>query len=386
QEDVDEVDVSSVPEEVLRNIEADTYWCMSKLLDGIQDNYTFAQPGIQMKVKMLEELVSRIDERVHRHLDGHEVRYLQFAFRWMNNLLMRELPLRCTIRLWDTYQVLGKQTHGPCSTLLCTLTCGVDGVSAPVNVLSSVVLLPRAMARAVWRPLHRFPVTCRAHQMTLRCRAPKGLGYPDEGTLQIDLAVLLLYFHSSMAGETGLSVPQSHSQYFLRILRLQTTLSLTSDLISISTLTLYPSSPLTLYPSSPLTLYPPSPLTLYPSSPLTLYPPSPLTLYPSSPLTLYPPSPLTLYPSSPLTLYPPSPLTLYPSSPLTLYPPSPLTLYPSSPLTLYPPSPLTLYPSSPLTLYPPSPLTLYPSSPLTLYPPSPLTFFTILTFFFTVIP
>ncbi|XP_076412638.1 TBC1 domain family member 22A isoform X2 [Peromyscus maniculatus bairdii] len=104
QEDVDEVDVSSVPAEVLRNIEADTYWCMSKLLDGIQDNYTFAQPGIQMKVKMLEELVSRIDERVHRHLDGHEVRYLQFAFRWMNNLLMRELPLRCTIRLWDTYQ------------------------------------------------------------------------------------------------------------------------------------------------------------------------------------------------------------------------------------------------------------------------------------------
>ncbi|KAL1767663.1 TBC1 domain family member 22A isoform X2 [Sigmodon hispidus] len=104
QEDVEKVDVSSVPAEVLRNIEADTYWCMSKLLDGIQDNYTFAQPGIQMKVKMLEELVSRIDERVHRHLDGHEVRYLQFAFRWMNNLLMRELPLRCTIRLWDTYQ------------------------------------------------------------------------------------------------------------------------------------------------------------------------------------------------------------------------------------------------------------------------------------------
>lgn len=33
------------------------------------------------------------------------MRYLQFAFRWMNNLLMREVPLRCTIRLWDTYQV-----------------------------------------------------------------------------------------------------------------------------------------------------------------------------------------------------------------------------------------------------------------------------------------
>ncbi|XP_048209842.1 TBC1 domain family member 22A isoform X3 [Perognathus longimembris pacificus] len=104
EEDVDRVDVASVPADVLRNIEADTYWCMSKLLDGIQDNYTFAQPGIQLKVKMLEELVSRIDEQVHGHLEQHEVRYLQFAFRWMNNLLMREVPLRCTIRLWDTYQ------------------------------------------------------------------------------------------------------------------------------------------------------------------------------------------------------------------------------------------------------------------------------------------
>uniref|UniRef100_A0A8B9HF77 TBC1 domain family member 22B n=1 Tax=Astyanax mexicanus TaxID=7994 RepID=A0A8B9HF77_ASTMX len=106
EEEVENFDVSSLQEEVLRNIEADSFWCMSKLLDGIQDNYTFAQPGIQRKVKALEELVSRIDETVHRHMQQYEVEYLQFAFRWMNNLLMRELPLRCTIRLWDTYQGL----------------------------------------------------------------------------------------------------------------------------------------------------------------------------------------------------------------------------------------------------------------------------------------
>ncbi|XP_039618077.1 TBC1 domain family member 22A [Polypterus senegalus] len=105
EDEVENFDVSSLPEEALRNIEADSFWCMSKLLDGIQDNYTFAQPGIQRKVKALEELVSRIDDQVHKHLHHYEVEYLQFAFRWMNNLLMRELPLRCTIRLWDTYQV-----------------------------------------------------------------------------------------------------------------------------------------------------------------------------------------------------------------------------------------------------------------------------------------
>ncbi|XP_064417568.1 TBC1 domain family member 22A isoform X2 [Latimeria chalumnae] len=104
EEEVENFDVSSLPEEVLRNIEADSFWCMSKLLDGIQDNYTFAQPGIQTKVTALEKLVSRIDEQVHRHLQQYEVQYMQFTFRWMNNLLMRELPLRCTIRLWDTYQ------------------------------------------------------------------------------------------------------------------------------------------------------------------------------------------------------------------------------------------------------------------------------------------
>ncbi|XP_036389384.1 TBC1 domain family member 22B isoform X2 [Megalops cyprinoides] len=104
EEDVENFEVSALPLETQRNIEADSFWCMSKLLDGIQDNYTFAQPGIQIKVKALEELVSRIDEDVHSHFQRYEVEYLQFAFRWMNNLLMRELPLRCTIRLWDTYQ------------------------------------------------------------------------------------------------------------------------------------------------------------------------------------------------------------------------------------------------------------------------------------------
>uniref|UniRef100_UPI00398E4643 TBC1 domain family member 22A n=1 Tax=Pristiophorus japonicus TaxID=55135 RepID=UPI00398E4643 len=59
--EVENFDVSSLPDEVLQNIEADSFWCMSKLLDGIQDNYTFAQPGIQRKVKALQELVSRID-------------------------------------------------------------------------------------------------------------------------------------------------------------------------------------------------------------------------------------------------------------------------------------------------------------------------------------
>ena len=57
----EEYDVSQLDPTVLSVIEADSFWCLSKLLDGIQDNYTFAQPGIQRQVATLKDLVSRID-------------------------------------------------------------------------------------------------------------------------------------------------------------------------------------------------------------------------------------------------------------------------------------------------------------------------------------
>lgn len=95
--------VDSLTEEQLQIIEADSFWCLSKFLDGFQDNYVFAQIGIQKKVLQLEELIARVDDTLHKHLKKHNVSYLQFSFRWLNNLLTREIPLRCTIRLWDTY-------------------------------------------------------------------------------------------------------------------------------------------------------------------------------------------------------------------------------------------------------------------------------------------
>lgn len=53
--------ISDLPLEKITDIEADCYWCLSKLLDGMQDHYTFAQPGIQRLVFKLKELVRRID-------------------------------------------------------------------------------------------------------------------------------------------------------------------------------------------------------------------------------------------------------------------------------------------------------------------------------------
>ncbi|KAH1224661.1 TBC1 domain family member 22B [Glycine max] len=88
--DIDNWSMSDLSSDIISNIEADCYWCLSKLLDGMQDHYTFAQPGIQRLVFKLKELVRRIDEPVSRHIEDQGLEFLQFAFRWFNCLLIRE--------------------------------------------------------------------------------------------------------------------------------------------------------------------------------------------------------------------------------------------------------------------------------------------------------
>ncbi len=59
--EIQNVDIENLPEKDLRQLEADSYWCMTKLLERIQENYVFSQPGIQRKVQSLEDLIKRID-------------------------------------------------------------------------------------------------------------------------------------------------------------------------------------------------------------------------------------------------------------------------------------------------------------------------------------
>jgi len=61
--EVADCELESLAAADVKQLEADCFWCFSKLLDGIQDNYTFAQPGIQKRVNSLKELVSRIDSK-----------------------------------------------------------------------------------------------------------------------------------------------------------------------------------------------------------------------------------------------------------------------------------------------------------------------------------
>lgn len=43
------------------------------------------------------------------HLEAEGIDFLQFAFRWVNCLLIREVPFAAAIRLWDTYLAEGSR-------------------------------------------------------------------------------------------------------------------------------------------------------------------------------------------------------------------------------------------------------------------------------------
>lgn len=45
----------------------------------------------------------RVEEPVAAHLEAEGLQFIQFAFRWVNCLLLREVPFPLAVRLWDTY-------------------------------------------------------------------------------------------------------------------------------------------------------------------------------------------------------------------------------------------------------------------------------------------
>lgn len=97
------IDTGLISPRVAAIIEADTYWCLSRLLDNITDNYIHEQPGIIKQVNDLRNLISKIDLPLLDHLESEGVEFIQFSFRWMNCLLMRELSIGLITRMWDTY-------------------------------------------------------------------------------------------------------------------------------------------------------------------------------------------------------------------------------------------------------------------------------------------
>jgi len=98
----DTVAKTLTPENVAK-LEADIYFCLSKILDGILDNYTFSQSGTQKTLNKIKDITKKIDIELFQHFEEHQIDFSYFSFRWIFCLLIREFPLKVGLRLFDTY-------------------------------------------------------------------------------------------------------------------------------------------------------------------------------------------------------------------------------------------------------------------------------------------
>lgn len=158
---------------MLLDVEADVYWCLARLVEGIQDHYTPSQPGIQKMIHRLRELVHRIDEPLVMHLEAAGAEFHTFAFRWMNCLLLRELPLRLMVRLWDTYLAEARNSIGDGFNARVASQRGARGERASPRRLGEPAHPPRCAAP----PLYFPPQVSR---LRLRAAAAQVLGAPEE--------------------------------------------------------------------------------------------------------------------------------------------------------------------------------------------------------------
>lgn len=88
---------------ILKELEPDCYWCLTKIVEPIIENYTKQQPLVVKSLNKIEEVIKRVDQGLYEHFVSENVIISQFAFRWLFCLLVREFPLRLAMRLFDTY-------------------------------------------------------------------------------------------------------------------------------------------------------------------------------------------------------------------------------------------------------------------------------------------
>jgi hypothetical protein len=103
--DVPENFETNLNEEISDKVEADTFWCLSKILDGILDNFTF-KAGTEKAMDKIKGIIKKIDSELFKHLeqvDPSQYIFKVFSLRWLFSLLIREFSQRVAIRLFDTY-------------------------------------------------------------------------------------------------------------------------------------------------------------------------------------------------------------------------------------------------------------------------------------------
>lgn len=88
------------------NIEADTFWSFSSLMEDIKKYFINVNDkqkgGICDKINLFELMVSKIHKDIFIKFRNNNIRIFHFAFRWINLFFSQQFILPDLIRIWDT--------------------------------------------------------------------------------------------------------------------------------------------------------------------------------------------------------------------------------------------------------------------------------------------
>ena len=73
--------------------EADSFWCLTKLIDDIQDNYIEKQPGVHKMINKMRAVIEQVDPESLQYLEEMDIFLLDFAYRWVACYLTREFDI-----------------------------------------------------------------------------------------------------------------------------------------------------------------------------------------------------------------------------------------------------------------------------------------------------
>ena len=100
---INKPNIDDVTDEQLADIEADCFWCFSRLLDGIQDAYTKDQPGLYRMIDNLQKVIKKENPTLASYISDQEIPYTDFTIRWMGCLFVRDFHLEQLFRIWDMF-------------------------------------------------------------------------------------------------------------------------------------------------------------------------------------------------------------------------------------------------------------------------------------------
>lgn len=88
------MNLDGIESETWEHIEADIYWCTSKMLDAVTSNYVRGFGGIRESFKVFEDLLEQIDPELYKYLLSRKIDLFCLTFREISTFLLR---YRCAL-------------------------------------------------------------------------------------------------------------------------------------------------------------------------------------------------------------------------------------------------------------------------------------------------